>query len=97
MSAPVAFLHASTNSFTDLPALAPIYFGEWQIYHNSMIKYVTSLEEENTFSSPNIVYSNSFRPRFLEGFDMGIHEISDIDVISYASSISCWVVCSLNL
>lgn len=92
MSAPVAFLHESTNSFTDLPALAPIY-----LVNDRFIKYVNNLEEENTFSSPNIIYSNSFTPRFLKGFHMGIHKISDINVISYASSISCWVVCSLDL
>ena len=59
--------------------------------HGMIIKLST------TFPCADIVDSNFVRLSFTKSFDMSIIKICDIDVVSYASSISSRVVCSSNL
>lgn len=48
-------------------------------------------------SCANIVDSNFARLSFIKSFHMSINEIRDINIVPYASSISCRVISSPNL
>jgi len=50
-----------------------------------------------TFSSANIVYTNSASLRLVKLLHMGINKVGDINVISYTSAIRCFIVGTFNL
>ena len=54
-------------------------------------------EVQMTFSGTDIVDTNFVGACLVKGFYMSINQISDINIISYTSSISCGIVCSFNL
>lgn len=103
MLAPVALLHASTNSFTDLPdkimskaqseTRKYMQRNEYIIVH--VLRWLVIFF--TTMSCANIVDSNFARLSFIKSFHMSINEIRDINIVPYASSISCRVISSPNL
>lgn len=105
MSTPVAFLHASTNSFTELPgnrqphtSLGPNSAIHYKIYCTirNAVKFVL-IPFTPTFSSANIVDSHFTGLCMLESFHMSINQISDIYIVPYASAIRCFIICTSNL
>ena len=50
-----------------------------------------------TFSCANIVYANSASFCLVECLNMGVDQVSDINVIPYTSAIRSFVVGTLNL
>lgn len=50
-----------------------------------------------TFSRPDIIDSDFARGCFLQSFYMSVHEISDVDIITYAGAVMRFIVCSFDL
>lgn len=54
-------------------------------------------QSQYTFPGTNIVDSDFTGFCLLESFDMSINQVSDVNVVPYASSIGGFVVCSFDL
>jgi hypothetical protein len=50
-----------------------------------------------TFSSANVVYADSASFCLVERLDMGVNQVSDVNVISHTSAIRRFVVGTFNL